>query len=190
MTNSTKKTWSDDPYAPRISHKLYTDEKENFVGMFIGAMFYGMQTLALSIRSHLVCSIHRSGVVIVLFFQCIRALLNRGRRTSTGIKWGLVAHTVAMFFFLTLSTAGGLHIQSISYIDNRQFDPGVNGGMPGPLGYQSLIYPSAINVISNAMFPLNQWLADGLLVSQVCNPSSLVSNTGPSSSIAATLFTP
>ena len=72
------------------------------------------------------------GVVIVQFFQCMSALLNRTRRD---IKWVLVAHTVTMFSCVTTGTAGGLYIQSI---DNREF-PGSDVMPPGPVGYEYLI---------------------------------------------------
>jgi len=77
---------------------------------------------------------------------------------------GLVAHTVAMFSFATVYTATGLDLQSISYIDNRDF-PGIEGVLsPGPLGYEFLIYSNAINVVPTLMFQFNNWLADGLLL--------------------------
>jgi hypothetical protein len=81
-----------------------------------------------------------------------------------GIKWGLVSYTVAMFVFVTVFTAMNDNIQSISWIDNREF-PGVEGVLPpGPLGYQFFIYHNVISIIPNLMFLLNNWLADGLLV--------------------------
>ena len=93
------------------------------------------------------------------------ALLNPVNRTKGGFRWGLVVHTVAMFSFVTVYTATNLDIQSISYIDNRNF-PGIKGVLPaGPLAYQLLILPEAVSVVSDVMFLLNSWLADGLLVS-------------------------
>jgi len=83
-----------------------------------------------------------------------------------GTNWGIVAHTVAMFSFLTIPIALDLNIISLGYIDGREF-PGGNGFLPGPLGYQSVrfsSYPSATFVVIALMFPLNQWLADGLLL--------------------------
>jgi len=60
-----------------------------------------------------------------------------------------------------------LDLLSISFIDNRDF-PGVKGVFyPGPAGYREVVYFKAINVIPNATFPLNNWLADGLLVSSL-----------------------
>jgi hypothetical protein len=82
-----------------------------------------------------------------------------------GTKWGLVAHAVAMFTFVTIYTGMTLNIQSISFIDNRNF-PGADGVLPpGPVGYQFLIYSKAISIVPNVAFLLNNWLADGLLVS-------------------------
>ena len=100
----------------------------------------------------------------MLFFNCMGALINPVNRRGQGIKWGLVSYTVVMFVFVTIYTTMNLNIQSISYIDNREF-PGIEGVLPpGPFGYQWFIYSKALCVISNAMFLLNNWLADGLLV--------------------------
>lgn len=110
------------------------------------------------------------------------ALLSSVNRTSERLKWGLAAHTVAMFSFVTIFTAINLDIQSISYIDNRDF-PGDDFMLPpGPLGYQFLIYSKAISVVPNVMFYLNTCLADGLLVGCATNSITRVSNVGRSSS--------
>ena len=102
------------------------------------------------------------GIVTVLFFRCMSALLNGSNKR---IQWPLVAHTVAMFSFVTVYTAMYLNIQSICFIDNREY-PGTDGGLPpGPVGYQHLIYNKAISFVPHIMFMLNTWLADGLLVS-------------------------
>ena len=104
------------------------------------------------------------GIVIVLFFHCMAALLDPGNRRREGTKWGLVAYTAVMFSFVTVFTAMNLNIQSIAFIDNREF-PGIEGVLPpGPLGYQWFVYSRALSVIPNVMFLLNNWLADGLLV--------------------------
>jgi hypothetical protein len=128
------------------------------------------------------------GIVVVLFFQCMEALLNPVNRAGSGIKWGLVAYTMAMFSFVTVYTAMSLDIQSISYIDNRGFSDDAVGG-PGPLGYQTLIFSEAINIVPNTMFLLNNWLADGLLVGSVSNSVARVSDVCDTfSSIAAITF--
>jgi len=112
------------------------------------------------------------GIVVVLFFHCMVALLDPGNRKREGTKWGLVSYTVVMFSFVTVFTAMNLNVQSISFIDNREF-PGVEGVLPpGPLGYQFFIYSQALSVIPNVMFLLNNWLADGLLVSSVFDLTS------------------
>jgi len=75
-----------------------------------------------------------------------------------------VSYTAVMFVVVTIFTAINLHIQSISFIDNREF-PGVDGvAPPGPLGYQLYIYSQPITIVPNSMFLLNNWLADGLLL--------------------------
>ena len=101
----------------------------------------------------------------MLFFKCMIALLDPAHRGGEGIKWGLVFYTVMMFSFVTVYTAMNNNIQSDSYIDNREL-LGVDGMLPpGPLGYQALIYSKPLSIIPNLMFLLNNWLADGLMVS-------------------------
>ena len=76
----------------------------------------------------------------------------------------LIVHTTAMFSFVTIYTVMCLNLQFVSNIDNREF-PGADVMFPpGPLGYQFLIYSEAISIVPIAMFLLNGWLADGLLV--------------------------
>ena len=100
-----------------------------------------------------------------MFFQCMTALFNPVNRRREGIRWGLVSYTMVMFLFGTVLTGMGLDVASVSLIDNREF-PGVIGVLPpGPLGYQWLIRPTALSIIPNLMFFLNNWLAEGLLVS-------------------------
>ena len=112
-------------------------------------------------------------------------------RTNGSIKWPLVAHTAAMFSFVTVYTAMYLNIQSICFIDNREY-PGADGGLPpGPFGYQQLIYNKAISFVAHIVFMLNTWLADGLLVSFFSHQITRVSNVGsPSSSIVVTSSIP
>ena len=120
-------------------------------------------------------------MLIVLFFKCMTALLNPVHRGGEGIRWGLVSYTAVMFSLATVNIAMNFHIQSISYIDDRDF-PGVEGELPpGPYGYSESIYLDAVNIVPNAAFSLNNWLADGFLVSssfdgvfitEVSNPDS------------------
>ena len=127
-------------------------------------------------HANLACSICILGIVTILFFQCMSALLdpaNNSRRK--GIKWGLVVHTTVMFSLATVATAMGLNLQSISHVDNREF-PADGQFPPGPIGYKFLIYTKAISLVPNLTFQLNQWLADGLLVSFVLSPVSQVFN--------------
>ena len=106
------------------------------------------------------------------------ALLYPANRTKGGIQWGLVVQTATMFAFATVATALSLDLQSISCTDDRNFPGFRDGSAPGPLGYQLLVYSRAINVVPNLMFLLNQWLADGLLVSSVFGSVAWVSNGG------------
>ena len=121
----------------------------------------------------------------------MRALFDpANRRRQGGIKWGLVGYTLAMFSFVTIFTAMNLDIQSISFIDNREF-PGVGDVFPpGPLGYQLFIYSKPITVVPNLMFLLNNWMADGLLVRfSATLPDEVLNVADASSSIVVTLTT-
>jgi hypothetical protein len=174
MSDSDQKSWSDNPYAPKIPYNLYFAEKANFAGILIGSIFYGTpKELPLPRPSaHFLRSIYFLGIVVVLFFRCMGALFNSAHRRRGGIKWGLVSYTVVMFAFVTVFTAMNDHAQSISYIDNREF-PGVEGVFPpGPLGYQLSIYSNVLSIIPNLMFLLNNWLADGLLVGPLFDVAS------------------
>jgi hypothetical protein len=94
-----------------------------------------------------------------------------GCRRGGGIRWLLVAHTVSMFLFATINAATGLELQSASNIENRGF-PGNEELPPGPFGYNLLVFSNAITIVPNVMFLVNNWLADGLLVSLASSCSS------------------
>ena len=94
-------------------------------------------------------------------------LLDPAGRMRGGIKWALVAHTVAMFSSVTVYTVITLVLQPVSYVDNREFPN-------GPLIYEySVTTKTALFAVPNFMLPLNQWLADGLLVSPALNSVAL-----------------
>jgi len=124
----------------------------------------------------------------VVFFQCMAALLSPVDRRRGGIKWGHVSYTVLMFSLATVYTTTNLNVQSVSFIDNREF-PGVEGMLPpGPLGY--LWFNSGmLCTVPNLMFLLNNWLADGLMVGSLSDVIQL-SNPSSSSSTDATWFIP
>jgi len=94
------------------------------------------------------------------------ALLNPVHHRGEGTKWWLICHTAAMFEFVTVYTTMNLAVQSNSFIDNRVH---VHSG---PLAYQFLFRDTTLGLIPNAMFNLNNWLADGLLVSSLFNTAS------------------
>lgn len=134
----------DNPNAPRIDYLLYLEEKENIAGIFTAAILYG--------------------IIVVLFFQCMGSLLDPANRMKETVKWGLAIHTATMFSCVTVNTGMVLNLQSISYIDAREF-PGINDMSPGPLGYQlGPLYSDPSCVIPNIMFFINTWLADGVLL--------------------------
>ena len=90
------------------------------------------------------------------------AMLNRARGD---VRWGLVALATAMFTLTTIILASFLDTMSISYINNRGFHSLNGAPLSGPLGYQTSTYRKAISFAASIMVPVNQWLADGLLVS-------------------------
>ena len=118
---------------------------------------------------------------MALFFQCMATLLNPANPIRKGIRWALVAHTLALFLFLTIPVGISFDDLSIEYIDNREFPSRVKYP-PGPIGYNDLLGLKATTTVLDAMFPLNQWLADGLLVSPILNSVASVYNVGCSSS--------
>ena len=102
-------------------------------------------------------------------------LLSPANPIKKKIKWALVVHTVALFLFLTIPVGIDLNYLFITYIENREF-PGDDEHPPGPLGYDDRLHNKAAFSVFNFMFPLNQWLADGLLVSPISDPVVWVSN--------------
>ena len=118
------------------------------------------------------------------------ALLNPVNRARWGIKWGLAIHTAVMFTIVTISIGMGLNLQSMAYINDREF-PGNEELPPGPTGYKMLIYAKAISLAPNITFYMNQWLADGLLVTCTLNSKVQTPLTWAiSGSIVVTLFIP
>ena len=112
------------------------------------------------------------GMVVVLFFNCIAALFNPIHRRGEGIKWALVAFTVTMFSLETVVTLISLNNLSAAYIDNREFPGNERAPSPGPLGYQVDHYFGVTAVVPNFGAVLNNWLADGLLVSSLFGTAS------------------
>ena len=112
------------------------------------------------------------GIVVVVFFKCMAALFNPIHRRGEPIKWGLVSYTMIMFSVVTVGTTMQSAVQSISYIDNREFAGAEGIFVPGPIGYQWFIDNKAVSFTQNVMFSLNNWLADGLLVSSSFDATS------------------
>ena len=195
MPDSQQTPWSDYPNAPKISHHLYIQEKVYFAGVVIGPILYGackkippdpyLPALSLSVWFIL-------GILVVLFCCCMTALFNPTCHRGKGIKWGLASYTVIMFLVATVESVITFNSKSDAYINNRELS-GVGAALPpGPLGYQSSLFSDVPTIVSNSMFFLNGWLADGLLVNSlfisVC--TCLGANADSFSSIVATLSTP
>ena len=107
------------------------------------------------------------GMTIMVFFKCMAALFNPVYRRGERVKWGLVSYTVAIFSSLAIHNAVVFNVQSICFIDNRNFSGGDGELSPGPLGYQLSTDSGALNLIAYITFFFNGWLADGLLVSSL-----------------------
>jgi len=105
------------------------------------------------------------GMLAVLFFNCVATLLNPVYRRAKCIKWGLASYATVMFSLATVYVATNAYTLSNSYVDNRDF-PG------GPYVYQNAIAHEAISVVPRTAFRLNNWSADGLLVSSPSRPGT------------------
>ena len=166
MSDPSETPWSNGPNAPQIPSLLYLAEKEYFTGIIIGAMSYGALTHTCASLLIAPVGLTLLGIVVALFLQCMATLLSPANPIEKGVRWALVAHTTALFLFLTIAFGIGFEYLSIEYINNREF-PGDDEFPPGPIGYGDFLALKATVAIFNAMFPLSQWLADGLLVSPI-----------------------
>ena len=101
------------------------------------------------------------------------ALLSPTNRMRKGNKWGLVAHTVALFSVATVCNAIGLFLLPVAYTNAREF-PGTDGLPSGPFGYLMLPKLVVVETISNSVIQVNQWLVDGLMVRPTLNPATFV----------------
>jgi hypothetical protein len=88
-----------------------------------------------------------------------------------------------MFSFVTIYTAINLDSQSFSYIDSRRF-PGDDTSPRGTDGYLPPYY-LVLSSVSSVLFFLNNWLADGILVSSVLSQLNRITNVDRSSSSTA-----
>ena len=174
MSNSPEESWSEDPNAPQIPPGLYLAEKEAFAGLLIGTVFYGTPSRA----SAYACSPCLLGIVVALFFQCLGVLFRPTKPIGGATKWALVVHTTAMFSFLTITFGIDINYEFLSYINNRKF-PGSDEFPPGPVGYEYILDAKATSTVLVAMFPLSQWLADGLLVGPTSNSADPVFDVAP-----------
>ena len=171
--------WSDNPNAPQIPYWQYRSEVAKFNGGVIGVILYGVPIHKLTC---LYPPCHFSlGIVVALFFKCMATLLNPDNHMKKSVKWGLAAHTVATFLFITISCGIEGAKSSSDYIDNRGY-PDVNNS--GPLGHMDYNDASTSSTVGHLSVPLNQWFIDGLLVSAISSSAVLGLNEGFSCIVA------
>lgn len=189
MSDPSGTPWSNNPNAPHpIMAILRGEGTFHGISRWLNLLRYADPCTHL--RPHHARSIQFLGIVGALFFQCMSVLLSAVNPIRRAIKWALVVHTMAMFAFLTIPLGISLYCSSFIYIDNREF-PGNDEYSPGPIGYDVVLNPKATSTVFFIMFPLNQWLADGLLVGLVSNSVSSVFHLCRSSScIDALSFIP
>ena len=125
-----------------------------------------------------------------MFFQCIGALINPANDTRRNVKLGLLAYTVALFAFSTISLGVTRDLWSTVFIDIRNF-PGTEEYPPGPIG-SAFILGANVALTALILFSdvVNQWLSDGLLVSFIWNSAACARYTYSSSYIVAMSFIP
>ena len=89
-------------------------------------VLYGMRKAPLpihaSIRAYSVL-----GIVVVLFFRCIAALLNSIHRREERIKWGLVTYTMVMFLLVTVGNTVHPYREVGRERRQRRIRPGESG---------------------------------------------------------------
>ena len=102
-------------------------------------------------------------MIIVVLSRSMTAPFNPVYRKEQPIKpWWLVCYTIVIFSLATVLMGVNIDLLSIAYTDNREF-PGFDGNLPpGPYGYQLFITPGALNVATNVMFVLSQFLRSSL----------------------------
>ena len=119
--------FANNPNAPKILYRTYFQEKVSFAGIFVSSILYGTCKKSTPCPCSLEFVRFTLGIIIVLFFKCMVALYNPDHCRKRPIKWGLVSYTTAMFLLATVGTVTQLDVQSLSYIDHRQF-PGAEEG--------------------------------------------------------------
>ena len=74
------------------------------------------------------------------------------------------------------------YTMSTEYVGNRGF-PGTDDFPPGPIGYDCIYFTiGPFKNVYSVMFPLSQWLADGLVVGLVLKSATWMSHMVHSSS--------
>lgn len=90
--------------------------------------------------------------MFVLYWQSMQVILRRRKDFFLGI------HATALFTVGTFYLIGCMILTGKIFIDHRMV-PG------GPVAALTMVYSQPIVMLANASFPLQSWLADGLIVS-------------------------
>ena len=165
MSDARGQLWSDNPYAPKITHHLYVQEKAFLAAtQFISPILYGA-SMAFSPMPMLTLSAwFVLGLPVILFFRCMAALFNPVRRRGTVSNAESYPTPWSCSRSCTAVTGIQFDIHSLCYVDNREF-PNVGDMLPpGPLGCHSFVSSDTPTVVDAILF-LKGWLTDGLLVS-------------------------
>ncbi|KAF9464029.1 hypothetical protein BDZ94DRAFT_1308285 [Collybia nuda] len=133
--NSTGSPVSGNPYAPQEPSALITAEIEDFVGMHLADMLYG--------------------ITVLLFFKCASQLL--WPKHGQGRNLLLAGYTFILFSLGTIFTGMNINVAVLGFIKNRNF-PG------GPEAYSSFAQLTPIGITPNATFIIANWLADAFMM--------------------------
>ena len=174
MSEPQEMPWSSNPNAPKIPYDQYFSEKASLSGYFIASVLYGTRNPPPP-RLHACPSMLTSfarlilGIVVMLFFRSVAALLDPVHRRGERIKWGLVFYTMLVFSVVTVFAGMSVDKLSASFVDNREFPGAGILKPPGPLGYRTFIDSRTPSLIIDILFFLNGWLADGFLARPLFN---------------------
>jgi len=96
------------------------------------------------------------GVHATLYFICLNLLLAQ-RRKHPKVSWTMIAYITLNFILGSIGNAANIKFNEMVFIDDRDF-PG------GPNAYFTAENSVTINVLAYAVYIVNTWTQDGLLL--------------------------